>query len=184
MHYSVGGFLLIWMSASGSFTMSPWPCFTVSWFDLHVFCDVSLIDKGAFVRTRLLLYVYLLHGVSVWVRFLGQWDWARHPCVVLCFCCKAFWDGGLVLFVLFGDLLVYYLYAVPSSLFTLPVGVIVRLQLTPVISTSLISNNRLSRSEIWSLPKHENLKTGKNIVEKRRTKEQFLIFSTTFSIYL
>ena len=43
-----------------------------------------------------------------------------------------------------------------------------RIQLTLAISTSLISNNRLSRSEIWFLPKHENLTTcKKNIVEKR-----------------
>ena len=48
-------------------------------------------------------------------------------------------------------------------------------QLTLAISTSLISNTRLSRSEIWSLPKHENLTTCKNIMEK--------IF-TIFSIYL
>ena len=40
------------------------------------------------------------------------------------------------------------------------------LQLTLAISNSLISNNRLSRSE--NLPKYENLTTCKNIVEKRR----------------
>ena len=42
--------------------------------------------------------------------------------------------------------------------------------------------------EIWSLPKHENLKTSKKILWKRREiapKEQFLLlFSTIFSIYL
>ena len=49
------------------------------------------------------------------------------------------------------------------------------IQLTLVISTSLISNYRLSRItaylevKILSVTKHENLKTGKtNIVEKRR----------------
>ena len=61
------------------------------------------------------------------------------------------------------------------------------IQLTLVITTSLISNNRLSRSEIWSLPKHEHLTTGKKILWKRgeiAPKEQFLLFSTIFSIYL
>ena len=41
--------------------------------------------------------------------------------------------------------------------------------------------------KIWSLRKHENLTTGKNIVDKRgeiAPKEQFLLFSTIFSIYL
>ena len=40
------------------------------------------------------------------------------------------------------------------------------LQLTIVISTSLTSNNRLSRNEILSLPKHENLTTGKKYCGK------------------
>ena len=42
--------------------------------------------------------------------------------------------------------------------------------------------------KIWSLPKHEKLTCKKNIVEERRNcsspKEQFLLFSTIFSIYL
>ena len=40
--------------------------------------------------------------------------------------------------------------------------------------------------KIWSLPKHENLKKIKHIVEKTRIapKEQLLLFSTIFSIYL
>ena len=41
--------------------------------------------------------------------------------------------------------------------------------------------------KIWSLPKHENLTTGKKILWKRgeiAPKEQFLLFSTIFSIYL
>ena len=60
------------------------------------------------------------------------------------------------------------------------------IQLTLVISTSLISNNRLSRSKIWSLFKHENLPTGNKILWKRgeiAPKEQFLLCSTIFSIY-
>ena len=39
---------------------------------------------------------------------------------------------------------------------------------------------------IWSLPKHENLTTGTKILWKRgeiAPKEQFLLFSTIFSIY-
>ena len=56
-----------------------------------------------------------------------------------------------------------------------------------------LSRPRLSRKsaycrvKIWSLPKHENLTTGKKILWKRREiapKEQFLLFSTIFSIYL
>ena len=67
------------------------------------------------------------------------------------------------------------------------------IQLTFIISTSLISNNCLSRSEnllevkIWSLLKHENLTIGNKILWKRgeiAPKEQFLLFSTIFSIYL
>ena len=63
------------------------------------------------------------------------------------------------------------------------------LQLTLVISTSLISNNRLSRItaylvvKIWSLFKHENLTIGNKILWKRgeiAPKEQFLLFSTYF----
>ena len=41
--------------------------------------------------------------------------------------------------------------------------------------------------KIWSLPKHENLTTGKKILWKREEiapKEQFLLFSTTVLIYL
>ena len=41
--------------------------------------------------------------------------------------------------------------------------------------------------KIWSLPKHENLTTGKNILWKRgeiAPKEQFLLFSTILSIHL
>ena len=41
--------------------------------------------------------------------------------------------------------------------------------------------------KIWSLPKHENLTTGKKIYWKRgeiAPKEQFLLFSTIFSNYL
>ena len=40
--------------------------------------------------------------------------------------------------------------------------------------------------KIWSLPKHENLTTVKKILWKRgeiAPKEQFLLFSTIFSIY-
>ena len=49
-----------------------------------------------------------------------------------------------------------------------------------------LSRTRLSRItaylevKIWSLSKHENLTTGKNYCEKE---EQFLLFSTIFSIY-
>ena len=56
-----------------------------------------------------------------------------------------------------------------------------------------LSRTRLSRItaylevNIWSLPKHENLTTGKKILWKRgknAPQEQFLLFSTIFSIYL
>ena len=60
-----------------------------------------------------------------------------------------------------------------------------KVQSTLVISTSLISNNRLSRSE--NLVPVLTLKSNnryQNIVEKRRNKEKFLLFSTIFSIYL
>ena len=55
-----------------------------------------------------------------------------------------------------------------------------------------LSRPRLSRitayfeAKIWPLPKHENLTTGKKILWKRgeiAPKEQFLLFSTIFSIY-
>ena len=73
------------------------------------------------------------------------------------------------------------------------------------ISTSIVKNTvrsyswpslsrpRLSRIiaylevKIWSLPKHENLITGNKILWKRgeiATKEQFLLISTIFLIYL
>ena len=55
------------------------------------------------------------------------------------------------------------------------------------ISTSLISNNGLSRSEKLVPFYHGNLTTGNKILLKRveiAPKEQFLLFSTIFSIYL
>ena len=65
--------------------------------------------------------------------------------------------------------------------------------MTLAISTSPISNNRLSRSEnpayhevkIWSLPKHENLTSCKKIVWKKGeiAPKAFLLFSTIFSIF-
>ena len=61
------------------------------------------------------------------------------------------------------------------------------IQLTFVISTSLISNNAYLEVKSWSLPKHENLTTGTKILWKRgemAPKEQFLLFSTILSIYL
>ena len=63
----------------------------------------------------------------------------------------------------------------------------IQVQLTLVISTSLISNNRLSQSENLVPVKHENLTTGNKILWKRgeiAPKEQFLLCSTIFSIYL
>ena len=62
-----------------------------------------------------------------------------------------------------------------------------KIQLTLVISTSLISNTAYLEVKIWSLPKDENLTTGNKILWKRgdiAPKEQFLLFSTVFSIYL
>ena len=61
-----------------------------------------------------------------------------------------------------------------------------------MIYTVLLSRPRLSRItaylevKIWSLFKHENLTTGNKILWKRgeiAPKEQFLLFSTIFSIY-
>ena len=43
----------------------------------------------------------------------------------------------------------------------------IHIQSALVISTSLISNNRSPRSEIWSLFKHENLTIGNKILWKR-----------------
>ena len=57
----------------------------------------------------------------------------------------------------------------------------IKIQLTLVISTSLISNNRLSRSEILSLIKHENLTTGKKYCGKE---EKLLNFHNIFDISL
>ena len=62
----------------------------------------------------------------------------------------------------------------------------VYIQSTLVISTSLISNNRLSRSENQALFKHENIITGNKILWKRgeiAPKVQFLLFFTIFLIY-
>ena len=53
------------------------------------------------------------------------------------------------------------------------------LQLTLVISTSLISNNRLSRSENLVLLKHENLTT----VKKYFGKEEKLLLRSNFSSF-
>ena len=67
------------------------------------------------------------------------------------------------------------------------VSLFYNIQLTLVISTSLISNNRLSWSENLSLLKHENLTTGKKILWKTgeiALREQFLLFSTIFLIYI
>ena len=60
------------------------------------------------------------------------------------------------------------------------------LQSTLVISTSPISNNCLCQMKIWSLFKHENPITSYKILWKRGEipKEQFLLFSTIFWIYL
>ena len=53
-----------------------------------------------------------------------------------------------------------------------------------VISTSLISNNRLSRSEnLVSVLTQSSTNRQQNIVEKEE-KEKILLFSTIFSIYL
>ena len=62
---------------------------------------------------------------------------------------------------------------------------ILTLQQTLVISTSLISNKHLSRSENMSMFSHGNLTTGNKILWKRGeiVKEQFLLVSTMFSIY-
>ena len=58
------------------------------------------------------------------------------------------------------------------------------IQLTLVISTSLITNNRLSRSENLALPKHEHLTTGKKYCGKEE-KEQFSpLFHNIFCISL
>ena len=68
-----------------------------------------------------------------------------------------------------------------------------KIQSTLVISTSVISNNCLSRitayleEKIWSLFLHQNLKSGYKILWKRgeiAPREQFLPFSTIFSIYI
>ena len=57
------------------------------------------------------------------------------------------------------------------------------IQSTLVISNSLISNNCLSRSEnLVPVLTQKSTDRQQNIVEKRR--EQFLFFSTIFSIYL
>ena len=53
------------------------------------------------------------------------------------------------------------------------------IQSTLVISTSLISNNLLSRSEIWSLFKHGNLTTG----TKYFGKEEELLQRSNFSSF-
>ena len=62
-----------------------------------------------------------------------------------------------------------------------------------IYSRLSLSRLRLSRItaylevKIWSLFKHENLTTGNKILWKRgeiAPKEQFLLFSTIFSIYL
>ena len=60
------------------------------------------------------------------------------------------------------------------------------IQSTLVISTSLTSNNRLSRSENLVPFKHENLTTDKILWKREEIalKEQFLLFSTIFSIYI
>ena len=61
------------------------------------------------------------------------------------------------------------------------------LQLTLVISTSLISNNRLSRSENLVPVYHGNLTSSNKILWKRgeiAPQMQYLLFSTIFSIYL
>ena len=60
------------------------------------------------------------------------------------------------------------------------------IQLTLVVSTSLISNNRLSRSEkSGPCTKYENLTTGKkNIVEKRRNCSISPLFYNIFNISL
>ena len=61
------------------------------------------------------------------------------------------------------------------------------LQSTLVISTSLISNNRLSRSEILVPVLTWKSKNSNKILWKRgefAPNEQFLLFSTIFSIYL
>ena len=58
-------------------------------------------------------------------------------------------------------------------------------QLTPVISTWLISNNAYFEVKIWSLPRHENLTTDKRYFgkeEKLLLRSNFLLFSPIFSI--
>ena len=62
-----------------------------------------------------------------------------------------------------------------------------KIQSTLVISTSVISNNCLSRRKNLVLVIHRNLKSGYKILWKRgeiAPGEQFLPFSTIFSIYI
>ena len=57
------------------------------------------------------------------------------------------------------------------------------IQSAVVISTSVISNNPLSRRKVWSLFSHTNLKSGYKILWKRgeiAPREQFFHFSTIF----
>ena len=61
------------------------------------------------------------------------------------------------------------------------------IQSTLIISPSLISNKRLSWRENLALFQHENLTKANKILWKREEiapKEQFLHFSTIFSIYI
>ena len=60
------------------------------------------------------------------------------------------------------------------------------IQSTLVISTSVMSNNRLSRRENLILVKHRILISGNKIYRIREVaaQEQFLPFSTKFSIYI
>ena len=59
-------------------------------------------------------------------------------------------------------------------------------QCTLVISTTLISNNRLSQSEYKVLLKHENLTTGNKILWKKGeiAPEEQVLLSIVFSVYL
>ena len=63
----------------------------------------------------------------------------------------------------------------------------IHIQSTLVISTSFISNNRLSRRENLVLVEHRSLKSSYKILWKRgdiAPGEQFLPFSTIFVIYI
>ena len=105
---------------------------------------------------------------------------SKYQCIFtklgMCIDIVEFWfefaDGQILLHVIYLPAKLYWRGVIVSHFY---------LQLTLAISNSLITNNRLSRSENLSMPEHENLTTGKKYCGKEeKLRSNFFSFPQHF----